>query len=568
MKRKMRRLKIPEQIIIVVCLASFLPFVVTALIITNLNQQAVRKELKSAALIAADNIYQKIESNMSAKVTHLRNLSAGLTLLPDAELNTFVSKTASLSEEFDYIKLINRSAVSNYEVPEKLLASLEEDDPHPFYNSKEKSLQFISKHKAQYVIARLSMKHLKNKVFQNLVNDERQVYIFDYNKSLLMSHNFKKGKYKVVLSEMVGQYKDDDPVYINKIKNQPSVLIRIPDINWYVVVATPKSLTSYGIVKARYRILLVLGISALIVVFSGIAYSVSLNTTIRQLTRAIGAFGKGNYRRRIRLIKDQFTPYELVFLAEEFNRMAAKVDNAYKELSEVNEQLSKLDEMKSNLIDTVSHEFRTPLTCIKGYTSSLLRTDISLEPDTVVGSLKVIKQQAERLSRMVEDLLVIPDIEQARISLIPDEVALIELFNICISAIRQKHQKEFLLVSEQDEIYLYADPDRLEQVIINLLDNAAKYSPEESKISIKLSADEKDVNFSIFNECMPIPAEKAKILFNKFSRVEDSLTRTTRGTGLGLYITKGLIDVMKGSISISAAKAFEVFVTLPVSYDD
>ena len=84
----------------------------------------------------------------------------------------------------------------------------------------------------------------------------------------------------------------------------------------------------------------------------------------------------------------------------------------WNQIQQANEQLAKLDELKSNLIDTVSHELRTPLTNIKGYTSRLIRNDASLDPEIKLKSLRVIKQQADRLGRMVEDLLVIPDLER------------------------------------------------------------------------------------------------------------------------------------------------------------
>ena len=107
----------------------------------------------------------------------------------------------------------------------------------------------------------------------------------------------------------------------------------------------------------------------------------------------------------------------MYFLAYEFNRMANQIHKSYKKLQKNIKELKELNEFRSNMIDTVSHEFRTPLTSIQGYTSRLLRQDIQIDDATKQKSLKIIKKQAERLKRMVEDLLVIPDIEGSSLNM-------------------------------------------------------------------------------------------------------------------------------------------------------
>ena len=111
------------------------------------------------------------------------------------------------------------------------------------------------------------------------------------------------------------------------------------------------------------------------------------------------------------------TPREIIFLAEEFNSMIEEINASYKKLKQKNKELKQLDNFRSNLVDTVSHELRTPLTSIRGYTSRLLRTDIEIDEETKHKSLLIIKQQSERLSRMIEYLLVIPDIEGAKLNI-------------------------------------------------------------------------------------------------------------------------------------------------------
>jgi len=244
--------------------------------------------------------------------------------------------------------------------------------------------------------------------------------------------------------------------------------------------------------------------------------------------------------------------------------MANEIDKTYKDLQEANMQLSKIDEIKSNLIDTVSHEFRTPLTCIKGYTSRLLRNDDKINDETKRKSLKVIKQQTERLSRLVEDLLVIPDIESSRLRVFPEDINLKELINICMLSIQQKQHRQISFKIEDALPDIYADPDRMEQVIINLLDNAIKYSIPESSIDINVFQGNQSAIIKIHNQCDPIKNVNLNSLFAKFSRLDENLTRTTRGTGLGLFIAKGLVESMGGSIKLSAEDGFEVTIELPL----
>ena len=111
--------------------------------------------------------------------------------------------------------------------------------------------------------------------------------------------------------------------------------------------------------------------------------------------------------------------------------MVTEINLSYRKLKSKNKELAYYNEFRTNLIDTVSHEFRTPLTSILGYTSRLLRKDIEIDIETKEKSLKVIKKQAERLSRMVEDLLVIPDIEGANLYIKKEEVNISETVETC-----------------------------------------------------------------------------------------------------------------------------------------
>lgn len=353
------------------------------------------------------------------------------------------------------------------------------------------------------------------------------------------------------------------------------VIVKMPDINWGIIIESPYHMNQKYIKRAGTQtILLILGclLGMLLLV---LPYILSISRNFRQLIKGVKAMSEGNYYRRIRLITNSFTPYEIVYLTLEFNRMARKTADSWSTIQEANRKLAQMDEFKSNLIDTVSHELRTPLTSIKGYTSRLLRYDSTLDAETRIKSLKVVKQQADRLGRLVEDLLVIPDLEAAGLRVYPDQVVLAPLLETCVQFIQAKEQRE-IAVRISEELHeaqdVLADPDRLEQIVLNLLDNAVKYSMPDTPIELSVTRDSaaepgERIALTVSNICDPVPMQglgELDSLFDKFKRLDDSLVRTTRGSGLGLFITRGLVEAMGGEISLHYEEGrFQVRFTVP-----
>ena len=249
-----------------------------------------------------------------------------------------------------------------------------------------------------------------------------------------------------------------------------------------------------------------------------------------------------------------FTPHEIIFLAFEFNRMATEIHKSYIQLKKKNAELKQLNEFRSNLIDTVSHELRTPLTSIQGYTSRLMRQDIVIDDETRQKSLRIIKQQSERLKRLIEDLLTVPDIEGMKLRTKSEEVWLPEVIQEAVVLIKNRDNKDIILNIPDNTPYVIGDKDRLVQIFVNLLENAAKYAYPETKIIVNTVYNNENVKIFVENQCDVIPKDKLNKLFEKFIRLDDNTTRTTRGTGLGLFIVKGLTEAMGGSIELHSSE--------------
>jgi len=566
---KIRRLKISQQLMLVFFIGVILPLCVTAFIVTNVNQHAVRAELTYSAIITTDSVYQRLEKTLEEKKLALLYIAKSMNyIIPKNKVQNYLSEIINFSDETVQLDIIKNDENVNESNKDKLFKNTDveiftgEAEMNPKKNA---VAMYVKLNDGQYLRKFINIEKLENDLFKYLINNKRQVYIVDSGNNIVMSYNEDKELFRKLGSFIPKENKIGEPIMFGKVKNEPNVFLKLNKPDWAIIVTTPKQLTHYGIIDARLKIIASILVSAIFIIVFGILYSYSLNTNLTQLFKSIAAIGRGNYRRKVRLVKDFFTPYEIVFLMEKFNDMAQKVDEGYMEIHEANEQLSKLDKMKSNLIDTVSHEFRTPLTCIKGYTSRLLRSDINVNEEIKIKSLKVIKQQTERLSRLVDDLLVVPEIESDFLRVFPSEVNIKEALENCIFSMQQKQNRIINLEIPENSPFIWVDPDRFVQIIINLLENAIKYSPENSKIDIKVSLEEDSAVINIKNESPPIKEEKLNRLFDKFVRLEDDLTRTTRGTGLGLFIVRGLIHAMGGVITLSAKDGFEVNFTLPVA---
>lgn len=555
--RAIKRFKIVEQIIVVILLAVLAPMIVSAIIINNVNQHAVRNELQYSALTISESIASNIKTFLASGSDEIDEIVLALKYI-----KTDYAKDVYLKD-----LLLHTNIFDSIDVKEmKDDISFGKTDEIVYLDEHGSSIKMLKKINDKiYLDANIDLNQFKNKVFNIFKDDERQIYILNKDKKLIAAHNFDEKDFNRVTYALPKDLKTDDSVIFGKVKNQPLAYFKMISPEIIVIVNTTHQITKTTINTARYKILAALFLSALFIISVVGLYTYYLYINIRQLFKAVMALSMGNYNRKIRLLTSVFTPYEIIFLADEFNKMITEINMSYRELKHKNKELKKLDEFRANLVDAVSHEFRTPLTSIKGYTSRLLRQDITLDEETKQKSLKIIKNQTERLSRMVEDLLVIPDIEGARLKLKKDPVNLIESLNDSLISVKNHESRELVIDIPHDFPLVLADNDRLEQVLINLIDNAIKYSEDDTPISISAVTEGQKAVIKVTNEAPYIPPEVLNKLFGKFIRVDDTTTRTTRGTGLGLFIVKGLVLAMGGSIELVSLQSNEFSVVLKLN---
>ena len=532
-----RRLKIAEQIIIVIFFAVIIPMTVSGFIINNINQQSNRSQLREAAVVITNIVSEEIgvfESSINNELT---------------QISKTIEYYNSPDKTSEYLKTIINN-MSFYTVLD-VIKSPEMAKFDKYRNDLNYAVYTKDLADGNILVAVLDINDLKEKIFKTINQNKRQIYVLSgEDKHLIASINYEDDIFKRSVKQLPDKLIENETVLYGNIKNQPIAYHKKTSPNVIILVNTTEDITKRLIDYNRNKIILSILLTVLAVFFVVGLYTSYLYTNIRQLFKAIIAISKGNYRRRIRLLTNIFTPFEIVFLGNEFNRMISQIHKSYIQLNKKNKELKQLNEFRSNLIDTISHEFRTPLTSIQGYTSRLLRQDIEIDNETKQKSLKIIKKQSERLSRMVEDILVIPDIEGTRLNFDLKPVSISTIIENAIMLVKNDQNREIVNNIVSCDINVMADNDRLEQVFVNLIENAIKYAKDGSPIFLDYELRENRVVISVKNDYDLIPREKLKTLFEKFVRIDDSTTRTTRGTGLGLYIVKGLVEAMNGEIRL------------------
>jgi signal transduction histidine kinase len=228
-----------------------------------------------------------------------------------------------------------------------------------------------------------------------------------------------------------------------------------------------------------------------------------------------------------------------------------------------------VDQMKSDFVSTVSHELRTPLAAIYGAALTLQRDDVRLEESQRTGLLDVIASEADRLARIVNQILWASRLDSGQMGVAIESCDAAKLAHQVVHALRALAPAGVDVACEAPDALppVAADPDKLRQVLTNLVDNAVKYSPDGGSVRLSLSLSGSRIRFRVDDQGLGIPPAEQSRIFEKFFRLDPNLTRGVGGTGLGLYISRELVLRMHGRIwLVSDGRRGSTFtVELPVA---
>ena len=218
-------------------------------------------------------------------------------------------------------------------------------------------------------------------------------------------------------------------------------------------------------------------------------------------------------------------------------------------------ELKRIDRMKTEFVSTVSHELRTPLTSIRG-SLGLIAGGVAGElPEAVKALVGIAKNNCERLIRLINDILDSEKIESGKMRLdlqLVDMGQLVRQAVVAIEGFASQHQVQVLLQAPGEPLQVRLDSDRMIQVLTNLLSNAVKFSPPQSVVQVTVARNAQQVRVEVVDHGPGIPEEFRSRIFQKFSQADSSDSRQKGGTGLGLNISRMLVEKMGGHIGFSS----------------
>jgi signal transduction histidine kinase len=224
------------------------------------------------------------------------------------------------------------------------------------------------------------------------------------------------------------------------------------------------------------------------------------------------------------------------------------------------------EEMKSTFVSVISHELKTPVALIKGYAGTLRREDASWDAETLTEGLTIIEEESDRLAELIDKLLDASRIQAGALKLERGDVDLPDLASKVVDGFRlQTDAHEFELDFPAGLPPILADEERVRQVLNNLVDNAIKYSPEGGTIRVGGRLEPHQVVVYVTDQGIGIPAGEQKKLFQRFYRVDSSMRRRTQGAGLGLFLSRSIVEAHGGRMWLDSEpnKGTSVYFSLP-----
>ena len=249
-------------------------------------------------------------------------------------------------------------------------------------------------------------------------------------------------------------------------------------------------------------------------------------------------------------------------------RQDGKVVGALAMVEDITE-LRRLEQVRTDFVANVSHELKTPLTSIKGFVETLLDGAIN-NPPMAEKFLKIIMLEAERLTRLINDILSISKLESGMNDVPTERVQLDKMaFEVADMLRIHAEEKQVTINAHRNKkpVYIIGNPDHVEQMLINLIENAIKYNKPGGSVTVHVFGNDREANVTISDTGIGIPEEHLPRLFERFYRVDKGRSRSMGGTGLGLAIVKHIVRGMNGEIEVHSkfGEGTEFLVTLPIA---
>jgi signal transduction histidine kinase len=264
-------------------------------------------------------------------------------------------------------------------------------------------------------------------------------------------------------------------------------------------------------------------------------FSKRITKPLKEISNAAKVIADGEFNKRLDITSQD----EIGELAKSFNMMISALQN--------------LEEMRRGFIANVSHELRTPMTSIRGFVEGIMDGTIPAEKHKYY--LSIVNDETNRLNRLVNDLLDLAKMEAGEMPLTIKNFNINELLRRCVINMESLIVKKDLNIQadfEEENIFVYADKDAIERVIINLLHNAVKFTPRSGQIHIITARQKERVMISIADNGVGIEPDEVDLIWERFYKSDKSRSRDKSGTGLGLAIIRNIINEHKQQIWVES----------------
>jgi signal transduction histidine kinase len=286
---------------------------------------------------------------------------------------------------------------------------------------------------------------------------------------------------------------------------------------------------------------LIAGLTGAALLFSGLI--ASMRRPLEELVDASGRLAGGDLAARVKVGGLS----ETAVLGSAFNEMADELQRRAGERDQ-------LDRMKDEFVLTASHELRSPLTSVQGFAELLMLERERLSPKQA-DTVEIILDNTRHLVRLLNDLLDLARSDAGRLAIKPARTAVASLVADAVKTMRGQTESSRQILSESVEADLppvKVDPDRIRQVLVNLLTNAHEYCPERASIEVTATLESDEVEIKVSDNGPGMPEQQLEHIFDRFTRGDAGLTQRVGGTGLGLAISKSLVELHGGTIAASS----------------
>jgi two-component system, OmpR family, sensor histidine kinase BaeS len=327
------------------------------------------------------------------------------------------------------------------------------------------------------------------------------------------------------------------PIYQDKKKL--GTVVVVSELTW--LESTLHSLESTILLASTGALLVATGLSILL--------SRRIVRPLLDIRKTVEQLARGDYEARVNVEGED----ELASLAKQMNRLA--------------QSLSYYQSSRREFLSHVAHELRTPLTYVKGYASLLQKPN--LDPEKSQKLIKIIREQSHRLERIVDDLVTLSRLDEGQLELHREKADMGSLLQKVTEEMRPRAEelgiKLNLEIKQSAELFI--DMYRFQQIIMNLVDNALRYSKNKGTVTVTLAKGRKDVIIEIIDQGIGIPPHDLNQIWERFYRVEKSRSRKYGGSGLGLSIVKHLVELHGGTIDVRSTlgKGTTFIIKLPIS---